>query len=85
MIKEYCDICGKEVKTDKYVLPESHIRTGVGEKNLICTVLKSAENDICKDCADEMGRMISGYKNCKKNGAECYMVCDNTFIMSKRK
>lgn len=54
MIKEYCDICGKETVTDKYFLPvikDSYARDRHGTPMVATKVMSSERKDVCQDCA----------------------------------
>lgn len=64
MIKEYCDICGKEKKTEKYVLPElglKYIEDKTGARLMAYNALNPMKKDICSDCARAIFRFIKGY------------------------
>lgn len=55
MIKEYCDICGKEVVTDKYFLPvvkDSYARDGHGTP-MVATKVMSPEKKMCVKIVQE--------------------------------
>lgn len=61
MIKEYCDICGKEVATDKYFLPvvkDSYARDRHGTPMVATKVMSSERKDVCQDCARKIQFLI---------------------------
>jgi len=61
MIKEYCDICGKEVATDKYFLPimkDSYVRDGHSTPIVATKVMSSERKDVCQDCARKIQILI---------------------------
>lgn len=61
MIKEYCDICGKETVTDKYFLPvtkDSCARDRHGTPIITTKVMSSERKDICKGCARKIQFLI---------------------------
>ena len=61
MIKEYCDICGKETVTDKYFLPvikDSYIRDRHGTPMVATKVISSERKDVCKKCARKICFLI---------------------------
>lgn len=61
MIKEYCDICGKEVVTDKYFLPivkDSYARDRHGAPMVATKVMSSERKDVCQDCARKIQFLI---------------------------
>ena len=61
MIKEYCDICGKEVVTDKYFLPvmkDSYVRDKHGIPMVATKVMSSERKDVCQDCARKIQFLI---------------------------
>lgn len=61
MIKEYCDICGKEAATNKYHLPvmkDSYIRDGHGTPMVATKVMSSERKDVCQDCARKIQFLI---------------------------
>lgn len=61
MIKEYCDICGKEATTDKYFLPvvkDSYIRGRHGTPMVATKVMSSERKDVCQDCARKIQFLI---------------------------
>lgn len=61
MIKEYCDICGKETATDKYFLPvvkDSYIRDRHGTPMVATKVMSSERKDVCQDCARKIQFLI---------------------------
>lgn len=61
MIKEYCDICGKEVATNKYHLPvmkDSYVRDGHGTPIVATKVMSSERKDVCQDCARKIQFLI---------------------------
>lgn len=63
MIKEYCDICGKEVATDKYFLPvmkDSYVRDGHGISIVATKVMSSERKDVYQDCARKIQFLIDG-------------------------
>lgn len=61
MIKEYCDICGKETVTDKYFLPvikDSYVRDRHGTPMVATKVISSERKDVCKKCARKICFLI---------------------------
>ena len=61
MIKEYCDICGKETVTDKYFLPvikDSYVRDRHGTPMVATKVISSEKKDVCKKCARKICFLI---------------------------
>lgn len=61
MIKEYCDICGKEVATDKYFLPvvkDSYARDRHGTPMVATKAMSSERKDVCQDCARKIQFLI---------------------------
>lgn len=79
MIKEYCDICGKEERTSKYKLPtyeKKSIKTANGDKMLECDVLISVEKDVCRDCASLIENFIKGYSGMRKGGISGFDIND---------
>lgn len=61
MIKEYCDICGKETVTDKYFLPvikDSYARDRHGAPMVATKVMSSERKDVCQDCARKIQFLI---------------------------
>lgn len=61
MIKEYCDICGKEVVTDKYFLPvmkDIYARDRHGNPLIKTKTIGSEEKNVCKDCARKIQFLI---------------------------
>lgn len=61
MIKEYCDICGKETVTDKYFLPvikDSYVRDRHGTPMVTTKVISSERKDVCKKCARKICFLI---------------------------
>lgn len=61
MIKEYCDICGKETVTDKYFLPvikDSYARDRRGTPIVATKVMSSERKDVCQDCARKIQFLI---------------------------
>lgn len=61
MIKEYCDICGKETVTDKYFLPvikDSYVRDRHGTPMVATKVMSSERKDVCQDCARKIQFLI---------------------------
>lgn len=61
MIKEYCDICGKETATDKYSFPvikDSYIRDGHGTPMVKTKRMSSERKDVCQDCARKIQFLI---------------------------
>lgn len=61
MIKEYCDICGKEVATDKYFLPvmkDIYARDRHGTPMVATKVMSSERKDVCQDCARKIQFLI---------------------------
>lgn len=61
MIKEYCDICGKETVTDKYFLPvikDSYARDRHGTPMVATKVMSSERKDVCQDCARKIQFLI---------------------------
>ena len=63
MIKEYCDICGKEVVTDKYFLPvmkDSYVRDKHGIPMVATKVMSPERKDVCQNCAKRIQFLIDG-------------------------
>lgn len=61
MIKEYCDIYGKETVTDKYFLPvikDSYVRDRHGTPMVATKVISSERKDVCKKCARKICFLI---------------------------
>ena len=61
MIKEYCDICGKEAATDEYFLPvikDSYVRDRHGNPMVETKVMSSERKDVCQDCARKIQFLI---------------------------
>ncbi len=61
MIKEYCDICGKETVTDKYFLPvikDSYVRDRHGTPMVATKGMSSERKDVCKKCARKICFLI---------------------------
>lgn len=61
MIKEYCDICGKETVTDKYFLPvikDSYARDRHDTPMIATKVMSSERKDVCQDCARKIQFLI---------------------------
>lgn len=61
MIKEYCDICGKEVVTDKYFLPvmkDIYAIDRHGTPMVATKVMSSERKDVCQDCARKIRFLI---------------------------
>ena len=61
MIKEYCDICGKETVTDEYFLPvikNSYARDRHGIPMVATKVISSERKDVCQDCARKIQYFI---------------------------
>ena len=61
MIKEYCDICGKETVTDKYFLPvikDSYVRDRHGTPMVATKGMSSERKDVCKKCARKISYLI---------------------------
>lgn len=61
MIKEYCDICGREATTDKYFLPVMkaiYARDRYGKPLIKTKTIGSEEKDVCKDCAKKIQFLI---------------------------
>lgn len=61
MVKEYCDICGKETVTDKYFLPvikDSYVRDRHGTPMVATKVISSERKDVCQDCAGKIQFLI---------------------------
>lgn len=61
MIKEYCDICGKETVTDKYFLPvikDSYASDRHGTPMVATKVMSSERKDVCQDCARKIQFLI---------------------------
>ena len=61
MIKEYCNICGKETVTDKYFLPvikDSYVRDRHGTPMVATKVISSERKDVCKKCARKICFLI---------------------------
>lgn len=61
MIKEYCDICGKEVTTDKYFLPvikDSYVTDRHGTPIIAKKVMSPERKDVCQNCARKIQFLI---------------------------
>ena len=61
MIKEYCDICGKETVIDKYFLPvikDSYARDRHGTPMVVTKVMLPERKDVCQDCARKIQFLI---------------------------
>lgn len=61
MIKEYCDICGKETVTDKYFLPvikDSYARDRHGTPIVSTKVMSLERKDVCQDCTRKIQFLI---------------------------
>lgn len=61
MVKEYCDICGKETATDKYFLPvikDSYARDKHGMPIVATKAMSSERKDVCKKCARKICFLI---------------------------
>ena len=61
MIKEYCDICGKETVTNKYFLPvikDSYARDKHGTPMVATKVMSSERKEVCQDCARKIQFLI---------------------------
>ena len=61
MVKEYCDICGKETATDKYFLPvikDSYVRDRHGTPMVATKGMSSERKDVCKKCARKICFLI---------------------------
>ncbi len=61
MIKEYCDICGKETVTDKYFLPvikDSYVRDRHGTPMVATKGMSSERKDVCTKCARKICFLI---------------------------
>ena len=61
MIKEYYDICGKEVATDKYFLPvikDRYVRDRHGTPMVATKVMSSERKDVWQDCARKIQFLI---------------------------
>lgn len=68
MIKEYCDICGKEKQTRKYKLPtyeKKPVTNANGVKIMEYDVLTPVEKDVCIDCAIVINSIIGSYSTMK--------------------
>lgn len=84
MIKEYCDICGKEAKTNKYVLPEwtdDYAKDKNGMPLLKINAIKPVEKDICKGCADVIARIVGAYTKYKKTKCNYAVDIDGQMII----
>lgn len=69
MIKEYCDICGKEKHTAKYKLPmykKKYATDANNVKIMDYDVLVPCEMDVCMDCAIVINSIIGSYPKMKK-------------------
>lgn len=69
MIKEYCDICGKEKHTAKYKLPMYKKKYATDANNVEIMdydVLVPCEMDVCIDCAIVINSIIGSYLKMKK-------------------
>ena len=61
MIKEYCDICGKETVTDKYFLPvikDSYVRDRHDTPMVATKVISSERKEDNKKCARKICFLI---------------------------
>lgn len=61
MIKEYCDICGKEVVTDKYFLPvmkDIYARDRHSNPIVATKAMSSERKDVCQNCARKIQFLI---------------------------
>ena len=61
MVKEYCDICGKETVTDKYFLPvvkDIYATDGHSAPIIATKVMSSERKDVCQDCARKIQFLI---------------------------
>ena len=64
MIKEYCDICGKEKHTKKYILPAMKRKNITDKQGTVLKkfdVLDACEKDVCDKCVLIVGSFIDGY------------------------
>ena len=63
MVKEYCDICGKETVTDKYFLPvvkDSYATDGHSAPIIATKIISSEGKDVCQNCARKIQFLIDG-------------------------
>lgn len=61
MTKQYCDICGQEAETTKYILPFRHrekVKDGCGTLIKYFYVVKPVEVDLCTNCAWSINQSI---------------------------
>lgn len=61
MIKEYCDICGKEAATNKYYLPvtkDTYARDRHGNHLIKTKTIGSEDKDVCSNCARKIQFLI---------------------------
>ena len=61
MIKEYCDICGKEVVTNKYCLPvikDDYAKDRHGNPLIKTKTIGAEEKDVCPNCARRIQFLI---------------------------
>lgn len=73
MIKEYCDICGKETVTDKYFLPvikDSYVRDRHGTPMVATKGMSSERKDVCKKCARKICFLIDHILPRSKGGID---------------
>ena len=79
MIKEYCDICGKEKCTSKYKLPmykKESALSAKGAKIAEYNVLTPVEKDVCVDCASLIESVIRGYSAMRKTDISGFDIND---------
>ena len=81
MIKEYCDICGKEKRTCKYKLPVNKKKSIKNiDTSMECEVLIPVEKDICVDCASLIGYVVQGYSAMKRKNISGFDVSDGNGV-----
>lgn len=79
MIKEYCDICGREKHTTKYKLPiykKKPVLNAKGAKIIEYDVLTPVERDVCIDCASLIEGIIRGYSAMRKTDISGFDIND---------
>ena len=83
IIKEYCDICGKEKHTAKYKLPmykKKHATDANNTKIMDYDVLVPCEMDVCMDCAIVINSIIGSYPKMKKTELQMVDIDDGDGI-----
>lgn len=61
MIKEYCDICGKESATNKYHLPimkDNYVKDKHGNHLIKTKTIGAEDEDVCPNCARKIQFLI---------------------------